>query len=427
MDTQKKKEIMLIVDGSSVVYRSFHALPQTFSNSKGQPTNAIYGFTRVLIKLLRNYCPEYMAVAFDVKGPTFRHGMFKDYKAERPPMPDSLSSQMPYIKAMVSAFRIPALESGGYEADDIIACLVSRFKGSGIKILLVTGDKDMCQLVSPDVVILDYATGDELGGDGVYKKFGVSPEKIPDLLALAGDSSDNIPGVHGIGFKRASALIREFGSLAGVYENIAKIGHKKISESLVKHRQDAFLSRDLATLNADVRCDAELQGLKVKGPDADALKGLLSELEFGKLLADVKLSDKDDDVDEKPDFKPIRTEGELKGFVEGVLSAEAREYGIALALEGAGALAPLKGLAFADRSGNVFFIRAGGNDDGFLTEEEIFSGLKPVFEDISVKKNSDNLKSLCLLSRRHGAGLNGLGIDVLLASYLLDPSNPKKT
>ncbi len=424
MDALKKKEVMIIVDGNSVVYRSFHALPQSLSNSKGLPTNAIYGFTRVLIKILKDFSPQYLAVAFDVKGPTFRHEMFKEYKAERPPMPDSLSSQMPYIKAMVNAFRVPVLESPGYEADDIIACLVKRFKGAGIKVLLITGDKDMCQLVDTDVGILDYSTGEELDSAGVCKKFGVLPEQIPDLLALAGDSTDNIPGVHGIGPKTACDLIRRFGSLSGVYENIENIGSKKLTETLKKHREDAFMSKALATLNHDMKCDAGLTELKFNGPDVPALKGLLSELEFRKLLSEIT-SEQKINRGEKTAHKLISTEGELKGFVEVFLREGLKECAIAFVLEGVGALARLKGLAFAVQSNDVSFIKAAGGQGGFLTEAIIFRTLKPIFEDNSIKKNSDSLKQLCLLLSRHGVQLNGAGIDASIASYLLDPSMPK--
>ncbi|MCC6503183.1 MAG: DNA polymerase I, partial [Deltaproteobacteria bacterium] len=189
----KAGKSFFIIDGSSVMYRAFHAVPATFTTSKGLPTNAVYGFTQSLRKILNDFKPEFVAIAFDVKGPSFRHGLMAEYKAERKPMDELLVAQVPYIKRMVAAFNIPAIEMPGFEADDVIATLVKRCSGEGMKTAIITGDKDMYQLVDEDTVILDYLTGKESGPAEVKEKFGVAPTQIRDLLALAGDSSDNIP------------------------------------------------------------------------------------------------------------------------------------------------------------------------------------------------------------------------------------------
>ncbi|MDO8426317.1 MAG: DNA polymerase I, partial [Deltaproteobacteria bacterium] len=190
-----ERKTLFIIDGSSIIYRAFHAIPSSLTNSKGMPTNAVYGFTQSLRKILNDFKPGYICIAFDVKGPSFRHALYLDYKAERPPMPDLLSVQIPYIKRLVRAFNIPVLEMEGFEADDVIATLVRKVEPMGLKIAVITGDKDMYQLVDENTVILDYLTGKEYGTAEVVEKFGVVPTAIRDLLGLAGDSTDNIPGV----------------------------------------------------------------------------------------------------------------------------------------------------------------------------------------------------------------------------------------
>jgi len=281
------KKSFFIIDGSSVMYRAFHAVPASFTTSKGMPTNAVYGFTQTLRKILNDFKPEYVAIAFDVKGPSFRHKLMAEYKAERPPMPDLLSVQVPFIKKMVAAFNIPAVEMPAFEADDVIATLVKKCGGEGLKIAIITGDKDMYQLVDEDTVILDYLTGKEYRPPDVKEKYGVEPTQIRDLLALAGDSSDGIPGVPGIGVKTAAKLLAEYESLEGIYSNIENITKPKLKESLKVSRDTAFLSRELATLHPDVPVECGLEGLRYTGPDFHELERLLNELEFRKLIKEM--------------------------------------------------------------------------------------------------------------------------------------------
>src|SRR4030066_736316 len=272
----KTRKKLFIIDGSSVISRPFHAVPPSFVTSEGMPTNAVYGFTQSLRKIINDFGPEYIAIAFDVKGPSFRHDIFDEYKAHRPPMTHLLSVQIPYIKRMVRAFNVPVLEMTAYEADDVIATVVNKVAGTGVRVSVITGDKDMYQLVTDNVVILDYLTGKEYGPAEVVEKFGVGPKQIRDLIGLAGDSSDNIPGVPGVGVKTAAKLLAQFKDMEGIYANIGSVKGDKLREKLAENRDKAFLSRELATLHPEVPVDCSLEGLACKAPDLDALQPLLT-------------------------------------------------------------------------------------------------------------------------------------------------------
>ncbi|MEK7679944.1 MAG: 5'-3' exonuclease H3TH domain-containing protein, partial [Deltaproteobacteria bacterium] len=278
------KKRLIIIDGTSIAYRAFHAIPKELKNSKGVPTNAVYGFTQTLKKIIAQCPPDYIAVAFDVKGPTFRHAMYEGYKKERPAMPDSLSMQLPYIKKITKAFNVAVLESRSFEADDIIATVARAASKAGLKTAIVTGDKDMCQLVDENTVIYDYVNNREMGKEGVEERLGVAPCSVRDLLGLAGDPTDSIPGVPGIGSKTAARLLKDYGSIEGVYENLGHIKNEKVHGALEKHREQAMLSRDLATLHDTVPFEWSIEGLEYRGANLKELIGLLKELEFGKLL-----------------------------------------------------------------------------------------------------------------------------------------------
>ena len=241
-------------------------------------------------KIIKDCRPDYICVAFDVKGPSFRHDIYPEYKATRPPMPDLLIPQIPYIKRMVAAMNIRGLESKGFEADDVMATLVKRFSEQ-VKVLLVTGDKDMYQLVDDDTVILDYLSAKETGPKEVEEKFFVPPGLIRDMLSLAGDSSDNIPGVPGIGMKTASKLLKQFGSLDAIYSNIEAISTQKLRDTLNKNKDLAFISQRLAALNVDVPVECGIGELEAVPPDMSVLVPLLKELEFKRLIEEASPSE----------------------------------------------------------------------------------------------------------------------------------------
>lgn len=412
---------LFIIDGSSVMYRAFHAVPATFTTSKGLPTNAVYGFTQSLRKILNDFRPEFVVVAFDVKGPSFRHELMSGYKAERKPMDDQLVAQVPYIKRMVSALNIPSIELSGFEADDVIATLVKRCSSSGLKTSIITGDKDMCQLVSEDTVILDYLTGKETGPSEVKEKFGVAPSQIRDLLALAGDTSDNIPGVPGIGFKTAAKLLAEYGDIDGIYENIEGISREKLRESLKLNRAVADLSLKLATLDTDVPVECPLESLMYNGPDFKELESLLNELEFRKLVKEMVPSSPPSIDASSGDYAAVLDEAALNSLASELSSCPVASVVLALDSEGFGA--GLLGLGVGISEDRARYIVVSAQ----LSEETVAKALAPFFADGSKAKLAGNSKALYLWALKHSVEVRGVSMDTSLASYLIDPARPDHT
>ncbi len=275
-----------VVDAPGYLYRAYHALPYDFRTSRGQLTNAIFGMSTMLWKLLREENPEYVAVAWDPPGPTFREEKLPSYKETRASTPDDLRSQIPYVKTLFEALRLPLLEVPGFEADDVMGTLVEKMRAEPVEMVLVTGDKDMLQLVGPKVrVLATNVRGEPVWFDeaAVTAKWGVGPEHIPDLLALMGDSIDNIPGVPGVGEKTAVKLISQFGSVVRLYDNLTLVTGKA-REILAAHRQQALLSRELATVSTRVPIEQDLEAFRRQEPDWERLRTLWTELEFHTLL-----------------------------------------------------------------------------------------------------------------------------------------------
>jgi DNA polymerase-1 len=279
-------ERLFILDGPGFLFRAYHAIP-FLSTSKGVPSHAVFGMSTMLWKLLREDDPEYFAVAWDPPGPTFREEKFAAYKETRPPTPDDLRTQIPLVKTLFEALRLPLLEVPGFEADDVLGTVVDRTRDLPIDLVLVTSDKDMLQLVSPRVRVFS-TTG--RGGDrvifdeaAVKAKWGVEPAQIPDILALMGDSIDNIPGVPGVGEKTAAKLIGQFGGVARLYENLSLVPGK-LRETLAANRKQALLSRELATVSTRVPIAVDLDAFRRREPDWERLRALWTELEFHSLL-----------------------------------------------------------------------------------------------------------------------------------------------
>ena len=241
---------LFLIDGSSYIYRAFYAI-RHLSNSKGLPTNAIYGFTQMLLKVLKEQQPDYIAIVFDSRGPTFRNEVYKEYKANRPTMPENLSLQIPYIKKIVEGYRIATLEVEGFEADDLIGT-VTRAIESKADVVIITGDKDILQLVSDRVLVYDTMKEATFGVDEVLGRFGVKPDQVVEVMGLAGDAIDNIPGVPGVGEKTAMTLIKTFGSIDNLLAHVDQVPQAKLREKLVTHGEMARLSRELATIRTDV-------------------------------------------------------------------------------------------------------------------------------------------------------------------------------
>lgn len=274
---------LYLLDGSSYIYRAYYGV-RDCATSAGMPTNAIFGFTRMLLALLRENRPDYLAVVFDPpRHETFRRAIYPPYKAHRDDMPADLSLQLPYIRQIVQALNIPALEAPGFEADDVIATLACRYAAEGAQVTVVTGDKDLLQIVTDRICLLDTMKCLRSGPREVLDRFGVPPELVPDVLGLAGDSSDNIPGVPGIGEKIAAELVRRFGSLEGVLRWKSLVNGKQRRVNLAAHGDQARLSKTLATVRYDVPLDLSLADLRCQPPNLLLLTPLLRQLEFASL------------------------------------------------------------------------------------------------------------------------------------------------
>jgi 5'-3' exonuclease len=280
---------IFLIDGSSYIFRAFFAIP-ALNNAAGLPTNAIFGFTNILLKFLKQYQPHYVAVALDAGRETFRNEMFPAYKGNRPEAPADLIPQFPYFRKVLDALNLPLLELPGYEADDIIATLCARFAAQGREIVVVSSDKDLMQLVTDGVKLLDSAKDRWIGRDEVREKFGVAPEQVIEVMGLMGDAVDNIPGVKGIGEKTASALIQQFQSLENLFARLDEIeqmklrGAARLRKILEAGKDAAFLSRELATVKRDVPLNTGLPELQFTGFNLEKTRALFTELEFTNLI-----------------------------------------------------------------------------------------------------------------------------------------------
>jgi len=287
-----KKPPFILVDGSSYLFRAFHGLPP-LTNSKGQDTGAIYGVVNMLKSLIKQYNPTHMAVIFDAKGKTFRDDIYKEYKANRPPMPDELRSQIKPLHAIIKAMGFPVIVEPGVEADDVIGTLARLATEKGIDTLISTGDKDMAQLVNEHVTLINTMTNQLMDVEGVKTKFGIPPELVIDFLALKGDKVDNIPGVPGVGDKSAQALLNGIGGIEDIYKNLDKIaelsfrGSKSMATKMQEYEEQARLSHTLATISTDLDLDYEVETLMPCQADNEQLRELFAEYEFKRWHAEV--------------------------------------------------------------------------------------------------------------------------------------------
>lgn len=276
-----------LIDGSALIYRSFYAI-RDLRTSTGKPTNAVYGFISSILKILKDKKPEYMCILYDLKVPTMRHISFADYKAQRKPMPEELVEQIPAIKEVAGLLGIKQIEKEGYEADDLIATLAEKFSIEGHRVFIITGDKDMMQLLGEKVVII-HPDGQKICTlEDFQKQYGMEPSVVPDIIGLAGDVSDNIPGVYGIGEKTALKLLQVYGTVENLYKNIDKVEPEKVRKLLAGNRENAFLSKELAILKKDADINIKIEDIKISSPDVEKLLQIFEELEFRKLAAQIE-------------------------------------------------------------------------------------------------------------------------------------------
>ncbi len=420
---QSTRPRVYLIDGTAYIHRAYHAI-RGLTNSKGLPTNAVFGFTRMLIKLMAEKTPEYAAVFFDAKGPTFRHEIYEDYKANRPPMPKDMAEQIPFIHRVVEGFRIPLIQKTGFEADDLIGTLSERALSEGFAVVMVTGDKDFVQLVREDAILWDPMKDKITDIETVRESFGIAPERMADVLGLAGDASDNIPGVPGIGQKTAVALIRQFGSMEGIYENIEAITKKKQKENLVAHRDRAFLSRRLATIETRVDLPPEesrVDTFRCTAPDKEKLFGLFKTLEFSQLQREFP----DEALPPvERDYRTVFTMADLDDLVSTLRAAGRFAVDTETTSENP-MEADLVGLSFSCEPHKALYIPCGHHYMGVpeqLPCERVLETLKPILEDPDLKKVGQNIKYDWVVLSRCGVDLAGVDFDTMVASYLVNPS-----
>ncbi|MGB8297666.1 MAG: DNA polymerase I [Polyangia bacterium] len=425
---------LYIVDALNFLFRAFHALPP-LSNSKGVPTGAVYGLCQMLLRIEREWRPTHLCVIYDAPGPTFRDEIFAAYKANRPPMPADLVAQIGLSHQVVEAFGLPVLSLPGVEADDTIATLARKAVAAGLRVVICSSDKDLMQLCSDRLQLLDTMKNKLLGPAEVQEKFGVPPERLGDLLALMGDSVDNVPGVAGIGPKTAADLIGQFGSLDGVLEHVAEIKGKK-GQAIASSRDAIEISRRLVRLREDVALGRDVQDLRRSEPDRARLAELFGDLEFTKLLAQVdgtraaaQAPKPEPTAGSAPEVATFSLPPEIvldRAGLDGLRAAirSAQACGVAVLAEGAPyPRAALVGLAFALPSGARFYLPVGHRILGgpvMLPAAEALAALGALLASPEIRKYAHDAKVLDVLLRVRGVTLAGLAGDAMLAAYLLD-------
>ncbi|ATX80082.1 DNA polymerase I [Mariprofundus aestuarium] len=435
---------LVLIDGPNYVFRAFHAVRHNLTNSKGEPTNAVFGYVQMLRSILKDLGPTHVAVAFDPKGGTFRNEMYKEYKAHRPPMPEELASQWPWVHDVTDAFKLNRICIQNYEADDVIATLAKQAETRGWDVTIVSTDKDLMQLVSDKVWMLDTMKRVEYGADEVKEKWGVGPDRIQDLLALAGDSADNIPGIPGIGPKTAVQLLEAYGDLEGVLTHAPEIKQNKRRENLIEFAEDARLSYRLVALDYETPVGVELDDLEVDGPDRERLNELFTRLEFRRLIAEFSddeqapaatapqaaaVEEARPEVDNSPrEDRLVNDEASLTALLEALNSAKL----IAMDTETTSLAthdAELVGLSFAVRAGEAWYLPVGHRAADLLEPAPVqlsldlaLKTLRPILEDASKAKCGHNLKYDAQVLRRAGIELAGIKADSMLLAYCLYPA-----
>ncbi|UZH03107.1 DNA polymerase I [Pantoea anthophila] len=441
---------LILVDGSSYLYRAYHAFPP-LTNSAGEPTGAMYGVLNMLKSLLAQYNPSHVAVVFDAKGKTFRDELFEHYKSHRPPMPDDLRAQIEPLHEMVRAMGLPLLAVSGVEADDVIGTLALEAEKKGRSVLISTGDKDMAQLVSPGITLINTMTNTILGPEEVEQKYGVPPALIIDFLAMMGDSSDNIPGVPGVGEKTAQALLQGLGSMQTIYDNLDKVadlsfrGAKTMATKLEQNREVAFLSYQLATIKTDVELAQPCEELTVTDPDIEALQSLFSRYEFKRWLSDLQdgkwlqgkksntqaqkaLSDEPAPVVETSSVLPtdnyvtILDQALFDSWLEKLKNSDV--FAFDLETDALDTLsANIVGISFAVAPGEAAYLPVAHDyldAPEQLDRAAVLAQLKPLLEDASAWKVGQNLKYDRGVLRNYDIELAGIRFDTMLESYILN-------
>ena len=439
MNKIQKTDHFYLIDGSGYIFRAYYALPPLTRKSDGLPTGAVSGFCSMLFKLLEDsksnenlQKPTHFAVIFDSARKTFRNEIYSDYKANRSEAPEDLAPQFEYIRKSVLAFNLPSVDLINYEADDLIATYANQILKKGAKVTIVSSDKDLMQLYKKDVRIFDPMKNKFISEDDVFKKFGVDSSKVIDVQALAGDSSDNVPGVPGIGVKTAAELINKYGTLENTLKSAHQIKQNKRRETLIENKNKALVSKKLVTLMQNVPVDRELSEFKLKEIDKDKLYNFLREMEFNRLLSSVisvygepnlenlkveKTSERQLPINNKH-YYLINNEKEIDSWLK-----EAEELGELAVDTETDSLDPhqanLVGISLSTKVGRACYIPLGHKSDKCLNKLDVLKKIKPLLEDPSVKKIGQNIKFDFIIFYKNGIHLTSME-DTMLMSYVLD-------
>jgi DNA polymerase-1 len=423
----KQSRPLLLVDGSSYLYRAYHVPNlQRLTNAEGEPTGAVYGVINMLRSLMTEYEPELMAVVFDARGKTFRHEMYDDYKANRPAMPDELAAQVEPLHALVRALGLPLLQVGGVEADDVIGTLAIRAAVQGMETVISTGDKDMAQLVGPRVTLVNTMSNTTLDPAGVEEKFGVPPGQIIDFLALTGDSSDNIPGIPGVGPKTAARWLTTFGSLDEVIAHAGEI-KGKVGENLRDNLDTLSMARELTAIRCDLELDAGPEALFLQPPDTDSLREWYRRLDFRRWLAELEgggAGTAGTGAVKAPeaDYETVLTQERLDDWLQrleqaGVFAFDTETTSLDYMA------ARVVGVSFAVSSGSAAYVPLAHDYPGVpqqLDREAVLGQLQPILENSDIYKIGHNLKYDRNILLNHGIKLDGVRFDSMLESYVLE-------
>ncbi len=431
----KEEPLVLLFDANALVHRAFHALPPLTVPKTGEMVNAVYGFASTLLKVIAEFKPTHWAIAFDRPAPTFRHEKYEEYKAQRPPTPEELRGQIKRVHQLVDAFHIPVFEIDGFEADDVLGTLSKQANEQGLETIIVSGDNDMLQLVVPGVRMLAprRTLGDTILYDeeAVDRKYGITPGQVPDLKALTGDPSDNIPGIPGIGEKTAAKLLKQFGSLEGIYTHIEGIAPDKLQTTLREHESQAFRNKELVVISQDVPVNLDLQASQVRAYSRKEVVELFRELEFVNLIPRLPPETAEpggmvgSKALQKGVYKMLNTEralNEAVGQLEGT-------SGFAICLQATGReVAPgeLVGVTVSPASGEAFYIPLGHrglNQPEQLPAGQVVAKLKPLLENEKMGKIAHNGKYAMTVLADYGVELKNLIFDTMIAAYLVGEKN----
>ncbi len=436
MNSIKKTDHFYLVDGSGYIFRAYYALPPLSRKSDGLPTGAVNGFSNMLFKLLEDSRsddsenkPTHFAVIFDSARKNFRNEIYKDYKANRSDPPDDLAPQFEYIRKAVEAFNVPSIEQLNYEADDLIATYAKQIIKAGAKVTIISSDKDLMQLVSKEIRLFDPMKSKVIGEKEVREKFGVKPEQVIDVQSLAGDSSDNIPGVPGIGIKTASELINKYKNLENLLKKANEIPQKKRKQTLIENKESAFVSKKLVTLKDDVPVKDKIEDFVIKEVKKDKLYNFLREMEFNRLLSQTisfygELDKKKDSVERKNEkidltkYDTVVTERQLEKWInilknQSLISVDTETSSIN-PIE-----ADLVGISFCHEQGKACYIPLKNQKQKCLSPDIVLKKIKPILEDKSIKKIGQNIKFDYIILKKNKININPME-DTMLASYTLD-------